>query len=61
MREISQHPYITEGREIGWDREREERQREGEGYSAGWVMELHLEDGGRGLLDKLRVELLYYQ
>ena len=42
-------------------REREEREREGEGWSAGWVMELLLEDGGRGLLDKLRVELQYYQ
>ena len=35
LREIGQHPYITEGREIGWDREREERERgrerEGEG------------------------------
>ena len=31
LREIGRHPYITEGREIGWDREREEREREGEG------------------------------
>ena len=23
LREIGRHPYITEGREIGWDRERE--------------------------------------
>ena len=29
--EIGRHPYITEGREIGWDRERDEREREGEG------------------------------
>ena len=28
LREIGRHPYITEGREVGWDRERE---REGEG------------------------------
>ena len=29
MREMGRHPYITEGREIGWDRERErERERE---------------------------------
>ena len=31
LREIGRHPYITEGREIGWDRERGEREREGEG------------------------------
>ena len=31
LREIGRYPYITEGREIGWDREREERGREGEG------------------------------
>ena len=43
------------------EREREEREREGEGQSAGWVMELLLGDDGRGLLDKLRVELQYYQ
>ena len=61
MRKIGRHPYITEGREIGWDRERGEREREGEGLSDGWVMELLLEDGGRGLLDKLSVELQYYQ
>ena len=29
LREIDRHPYITEGWEIGWDREREERGREG--------------------------------
>ena len=40
------------GREGGRGRERD---------SAGWVMELLLEDGGRGLLDKLRVELQCYQ
>ena len=47
----------------GTKRERRERvmEREGEWQSAGWVMELLLEDGGRGLLDKLRVELQYYQ
>ena len=28
LREIGRHPYITKGREIGWDREREERERE---------------------------------
>ena len=28
LREIGRHPYITEGREIGWDRERGERGRE---------------------------------
>ena len=27
LREIGRHPYITEGREIGWDRAREERER----------------------------------
>ena len=27
LREIGRHPYITEGREIGCDREREERER----------------------------------
>ena len=27
LREIGRHSYITEGREIGWDREREERER----------------------------------
>ena len=43
------------------ERERGEREREGEGESAGWGMELLLEDGGRGLLDKLRVELQCYQ
>ena len=43
------------------DKKREGREREGEGESVGWVMELLLEDGGRGLLDKLRVELQYYQ
>ena len=26
LREIGRHPYITEGREIGWDRERGERE-----------------------------------
>ena len=26
LREIDRHPYITEGREIGWDRERERRE-----------------------------------
>ena len=32
LREIGRHPYITKGREIGWDTERErEREREGEG------------------------------
>ena len=31
LREIGRHPYITEGREIGWERKREERGREGEG------------------------------
>ena len=37
LREISRHPYITEGREILWDKERERergergREREGEG------------------------------
>ena len=31
LREIGRHPYITEGREIGWDKKREEREREGEG------------------------------
>ena len=31
LREIDRRPYITEGWEIGWDREREEREREGEG------------------------------
>ena len=33
LREIGRHPYITEGRERCWDRERErgEREREGEG------------------------------
>ena len=31
LREIGRHPYMTEGREIGWDRERGEREREGEG------------------------------
>lgn len=31
LREIGRHPYITEGWEIGWDTEREERGREGEG------------------------------
>ena len=41
-------------------RERKERER-GERESAGWVMELLLEDGGRGLLDKLRVEPQCYQ
>ena len=25
LRKIGRHPYITEGREIGWDRERRER------------------------------------
>ena len=29
--EIGRHPSITEGWEIGWDRERERREREGEG------------------------------
>ena len=28
LREIGRHPYITEGREIGWDRERERERRE---------------------------------
>ena len=44
--------------------EREEREREGEGgrgVGVGWVMELLLEDGGRGLQEKLRVELQYCQ
>ena len=31
MREIGRHPYISEGREIRWDKKREEREREGEG------------------------------
>ena len=31
LREMGRHPYISEGREIGWDREREgERERERE-------------------------------
>ena len=29
LREIGQHPYISEGREIGWDRDKEMREREG--------------------------------
>ena len=28
LREIVRHPYITEGREIGWDRERYRERRE---------------------------------
>ena len=31
MREIGRHPYITEGWEIGWDKERERGEREKEG------------------------------
>ena len=35
LREIGRHPYITEGREIGWDRERE-RERERRERERGW-------------------------
>ena len=31
VREISRHPYVTEGREIGWDKERERKREEREG------------------------------
>ena len=42
--------------------QRERREREGgRGRERGRVLELLLEDGGRGLLDKLRVELQCYQ
>ena len=30
LRESGRHPYITEGQEIGWDREREKGERERE-------------------------------
>ena len=58
LREIGRHPYkLKDGKYDGTERE----EREGEGKSAGWVMELLLGDVGRGLLEKLRVELQCYR
>ena len=45
MREIGRHPYISERREIGWDREREERER---GREKGRVL-----DGGWSCFSKM--------
>ena len=36
LREIGQHPYITEGWEIGWDKERERREKGGRGVEC-WM------------------------
>ena len=40
LREIGRHPYITEGREIGWDKERErEREERERGRERGRVLD----------------------
>ena len=52
LREIDRHPSISAGEVFGWERDRAR-------VLEGVVVELHLTNGGIGLLDKWRARLQY--